>query len=204
MTTRLALVRLLIGGVALACAGGCRPVIVVMSPDPAQPAVAAPAATVTVAPVVGDEPPEEAGEPTPERAASAPALAAYCGGWQETWGVNEVTDVTYHDIYLVDLRGSALTFTAPGQPHYEFRRVELLADHLEVELVNPSSGMDFVIVYEMVMDPDGEAMQGVATTPERRVSIRWDRISREAIDAELGAGTSASLTCTRPPPPGGE
>jgi hypothetical protein len=165
---------------------------------------AAPAATVTVAPVVGDEPPEEADEPPSDRAASAPALGAYCGGWQETWGVNEVTDVTYHDIYLVDLRGSALTFAAPGQPHYDFRRVELLADHLEVELVNRSSGLDFVIVYDMVMDRDGQAMQGVATTPEKRVTIRWDRISREAIDAELGAGTSASLICLRPPTPRGE
>jgi hypothetical protein len=83
------------------------------------------------------------------------------GRWEETWGVGDDTDVTYHDVYEIsaDPNGE-ITVVCPDRPEYVFEPGIFDGKTLEVSFVNG----EYVVTYRMHFDESGSMMIGTAET----------------------------------------
>jgi hypothetical protein len=116
---------------------------------------------------------EEVTEQPTEAAPAATGKEALVGNWKETWGVGQVTDVTYNDIYTISLRADGeLTMSCDGRPTYSFGDVLFEGNVLSVTLDNNG----FIIDYVMTLSADGNSFTGKATTPKDTFNILWERI----------------------------
>jgi hypothetical protein len=113
-----------------------------------------------------------ANTPSPATATVA-ARPTVLGKWREYWGTPGETDVTYHDEYEVGDKD--------GQPYV----VPLAQDHPDVINTVTIKGDDldlviqtaFEVHYQLHLDAGGATMSGTATTPDKTVPIRWERIT---------------------------
>jgi hypothetical protein len=112
-------------------------------------------------------------EVTEQPAQAATGKEALVGRWKETWGVGQVTDVTYNDIYVITLgEDGKLSFSCEGRPNYSFGDVQFEDNVLKVTLDNNG----FIIDYVMTLSADGNSFTGEATTPEDTFNILWERV----------------------------
>lgn len=104
---------------------------------------------------------------------SGPAAdARLVGTWRETWGTPGATDVAYHDEYQVLLDHGQAT-VVPVSDHSD--RIDSVTIHGDdLELVIHTS---FDVRYQLHLAADGASMSGTATTPDKTVPIRWERIT---------------------------
>lgn len=110
------------------------------------------------------------GKPAP--AAPSEARPAQLGAWREFWGVEGETDVTYHDEYEVAMSGGQPVVRPRNQEHPDdIRSVRIDGDAFDL-VIHTS----FDVHYQLRLDPGGDSMSGTATTPDKTVPIRWERI----------------------------
>jgi hypothetical protein len=94
------------------------------------------------------------------------------GSWREFWGVPGETDVDYHDEYKVAYEGDK-PFVVPLNQEHADAINSVTIDGDDFDLVIHTS---FDVHYKLHLDPGGATMTGTATTPDRTVPIRWERI----------------------------
>jgi hypothetical protein len=94
------------------------------------------------------------------------------GLWREQWGIPGETDVTYHDEYEVGSRDGQLYVLPRNQEEPD----EIQSVRIEGDVLDMVIHTSFDIHYVLRMDPGGASMSGTATTPDKVVPIRWDRI----------------------------
>ena len=94
------------------------------------------------------------------------------GNWREFWGVEGETDVTYHDEYQVGMNG-AQAFVVPMNQEDPDQINTVAIDGDSLDLVIHTS---FDVHYLLHLDAGGATMSGTATTPDKTVPIRWERI----------------------------
>jgi hypothetical protein len=111
-------------------------------------------------------------EPTIGGNGPAAAAASPVGSWREFWGVPGETDVTYHDEYRVWMEGGEAHAAPMNQEHPdEIQSVRIDGDNLDI-VIHTS----FDVHYQLRLEPGGAALTGTATTPDKTVPIRWERI----------------------------
>jgi hypothetical protein len=113
-------------------------------------------------PTVGNQPGQRA----------AVTAADVVGNWREHWGIPGQTDVTYHDKYRVSLDGGALSVRPSGEGQQE----SIEAARLDGDTLHVVIRTAFEVRYELRLEPDGNTLLGTATTPDKVVPIRWERI----------------------------
>lgn len=98
--------------------------------------------------------------------------ASPLGLWREQWGIPGETDVDYHDEYEVGMDNGRAYVIPRSQEHPdEIQSVRIEGDTLDL-VIHTS----FDIHYVLRLDPGGASMSGTATTPDKVVPIRWDRV----------------------------
>lgn len=113
-------------------------------------------------PGVGNQPGQRAGV----------TAADVVGNWREHWGIPGQTDVTYHDEYRISSDGGALSVRPSGEGQQE----NIEAARLERDTLHVVIRTSFEVRYELRLQPDGNTLLGTATTPDKTVPIRWERI----------------------------
>ncbi len=106
---------------------------------------------------------------------SAPAAVqkSVVGNWREFWGVDGDTDVTYHDEYQVGLNGDH-GFVLPMNQEHPDQINTVTIDGDSLDLVIHTS---FDVHYQLHLDAGGDSLSGTATTPDKVIPIRWERIA---------------------------
>jgi hypothetical protein len=124
----------------------------------------------------GNAPPPAAPTNTPPDTTTKPVVAApatVVGSWREFWGTPGETDVTYHDEYKVDYEGGKPFVVPINQDHADkINSVTINGDDLDLVIETA-----FEVHYQLHLDPGGATMSGTATTPDKTVPIRWERIT---------------------------
>jgi hypothetical protein len=99
---------------------------------------------------------------------------ALVGQWKEYWGVGQVTDVDYNDIYIVSLGiDGGLVFACRNRPNYVFENSLFDGTNLSVTLDNNG----FVIKYVLAISENGGILTGTATTVKDTYNIIWEKVS---------------------------
>jgi hypothetical protein len=94
------------------------------------------------------------------------------GSWREFWGIPGETDVEYHDEYKVGYEGDKPFVVPLGQDHPDvINSVTITGDDIDI-VIHTS----FDVHYKLHLDPGGATMSGTATTPDKTVPIRWERL----------------------------
>ncbi|HVV86214.1 MAG TPA: hypothetical protein VHE35_24330 [Kofleriaceae bacterium] len=102
----------------------------------------------------------------------APARKSPLGTWREFWGVPGETDVDYHDEYQVGASGGKVFVVPMGASHSdEVKSVSIDGDDFDLVLHT-----SFDVHYKLHLDAGGDSMTGTATTPDKTVPIRWERM----------------------------
>jgi hypothetical protein len=113
-----------------------------------------------------------------EMVAEKPAQAAtgkevLAGSWKETWGIGQVTDVTYNDIYVITLGDDGkLSVSCEDRPNYSVGDVQFEDNVFKITLDNNG----FIIYYSMILSADGNSFTGEATTLEDTFKVIWERV----------------------------
>lgn len=151
--------RLLFGSALLF--GACSPAASLDVEDPS--ALPTATATATVAEAPSSTP------TTDEDDAPAPRGSVY-GEWVETWGApGEETDVTYHDEYRVSNVGGEV------QVAIENRDQEIEKADVNGNVLTFTQHTSFALHYRLTLQANGNVMKGTVRTPEKTVSITWNR-----------------------------
>lgn len=110
----------------------------------------------------------------PEVTAPKPSEpATVVGRWREFWGVEGQTDVVYHDEYEVGYDGD-VPFVLPLNQEHPDKISRVTMNDNALDLVIETA---FEVHYQLRLDPGGASMSGTATTPDKQVPIRWQRIT---------------------------
>ncbi len=121
----------------------------------------------------GATPPPVQPSSTPPTTAAVPAQRpTVVGKWLEFWGKPGETDVAYHDQYQVGYDGDKPFVRPLDQAHADVIN-SVTIDGDNVDLIIRTS---FEVHYQLHLDPGGDSMTGTATTPDRTLPIRWERI----------------------------
>ncbi|MGA9115712.1 MAG: hypothetical protein WB626_02945 [Bacteroidota bacterium] len=97
--------------------------------------------------------------------------ATVAGEWKEHWGTPGQTDVTYNDRYRVTLAGSTVDVRILEKDQ------RIFDERLEGNVLMFSQRTDaWVVRYELTLQPDGRWLSGTATTPEKIVPVKWERV----------------------------
>lgn len=132
------------------------------------------ALVVLVAACGGANPPpaQPSTSPPTTTAAAAAEQLTVVGSWREFWGVPGKSDVEYHDEYQVGYDGER-PFVLPLNKEHADAINSVTIDGDNVDLVIHTS---FDVHYQLHLDRGGASMTGTATTPDKTVPIRWERI----------------------------
>lgn len=111
--------------------------------------------------------------PSPPIGSTAPTRPSVYGTWIELWNYPGESDLDYQDQYKVDLVDGKPTVEPYMQEHPdEIVSVNVQGDNLDL-VIHTS----FDVHYQLRLDADGASMTGTATTPERVIPIRWNRVA---------------------------
>jgi hypothetical protein len=109
----------------------------------------------------------------PSNTAADEAHATVVGSWREFWGTPGETDVTYHDEYKVEYQNGQPVVVPLKEDHPDvINAVTIDGDNLDLRIQTA-----FEVHYQLHLDPGGATMSGTATTPDKVVPIRWERIT---------------------------
>lgn len=110
--------------------------------------------------------------PTPAAPQVAEDGAHLVGTWREFWGAPGETDVTYHDEYQVTFADGVAGVVSMSDHPDEIKSVTI--DGHSLDLVIHTA---FDVHYQLHLEADGNNLTGTATTPDKVVPIRWERVT---------------------------
>jgi uncharacterized protein YegP (UPF0339 family) len=99
--------------------------------------------------------------------------ATLVGRWSEHWGAPGQTDVTYHDQYSIS-RADNGTYRVTI-----LNRNQAITDERVVDdTITFTQKTDaFFVRYSLTLQPDNQWLIGTATTPQKVVDVKWERVN---------------------------
>jgi hypothetical protein len=101
---------------------------------------------------------------------------ALVGKWSENWGVNEETDVDYHDIYWVTVDPNHKYDIRPEKDYYRFDDIRWADSVLSFNLIN-TTGMDTMPYWLKFNKKNTDKLEGKAYSVQKELrTIEWVRV----------------------------